>query len=196
MCGRPRSYGSYSRQSSRSRSSRGGGGGGGGSGRSGHRYSRRAMNGGSTTENEWSEDDDNRDFEKRKDRSLKRAREKIQPMNRAKGQLDVLAIADRLKSGQRNETAIGNADIDPMLIDKTTTFATIGGLGHHVRALKEMVVFPLMYPEFFDRFKMDPPRGVLFYGPPGTGKTLCARALANECSKSGAPLAAQSVVLG
>ena len=32
---------------------------------------------------------------------------------------------------------------------------------------------------------MDPPRGVLFYGPPGTGKTLCARALANECSKSG-----------
>ena len=33
--------------------------------------------------------------------------------------------------------------------------------------------------------QMDPPRGVLFYGPPGTGKTLCARALANECSKSG-----------
>ena len=41
------------------------------------------------------------------------------------------------------------------------------------------------YPEFFSKFKMDPPRGVLFYGPPGTGKTLCARALANECSKAG-----------
>lgn len=37
----------------------------------------------------------------------------------------------------------------------------------------------------FQKFKIDPPRGVLFHGPPGTGKTLCARALANECSKAG-----------
>ena len=44
-----------------------------------------------------------------------------------------------------------------------------------------MVVFPLLYPEVFERFKISPPRGVLFYGPPGTGKTLVARALANEC---------------
>ena len=48
------------------------------------------------------------------------------------------------------------------------TFASVGGLGKHVRALKEMVVFPLLYPEIFDRFKIAPPRGVLFYGPPGT----------------------------
>ncbi len=48
--------------------------------------------------------------------------------------------------------------------------------------LKEMIVFPLMYPEVFERFKINPPRGCLFYGPPGTGKTLVARALANECS--------------
>jgi len=41
------------------------------------------------------------------------------------------------------------------------------------------------YPEVFQKFKIDPPRGVLFHGPPGTGKTLCARALANECSKAG-----------
>jgi len=54
-----------------------------------------------------------------------------------------------------------------------------------VRALTEMIVFPLVYPEFFANFKMDAPRGVLFYGPPGTGKTLVARALANECSKAG-----------
>ena len=54
-----------------------------------------------------------------------------------------------------------------------------------MRALTEMIVFPLLYPEFFSNFKMDAPRGVLFYGPPGTGKTLVARALANECSKAG-----------
>jgi SpoVK/Ycf46/Vps4 family AAA+-type ATPase len=48
-----------------------------------------------------------------------------------------------------------------------------------------MVVFPLMYPEIFQKFSITPPRGVLFYGPPGTGKTLVARALANTCSNSG-----------
>ena len=40
-----------------------------------------------------------------------------------------------------------------------------------------MVTLPLLYPEFFSRFGVEAPRGVLFYGPPGTGKTLVARAL-------------------
>ncbi|NXW51991.1 ATD2B protein, partial [Nyctiprogne leucopyga] len=62
-------------------------------------------------------------------------------------------------------------------------FDSIGGLSHHILALKEMVVFPLLYPEIFEKFKIQPPRGCLFYGPPGTGKTLVARALANECSQ-------------
>ncbi|CAN0292961.1 unnamed protein product [Laminaria digitata] len=51
--------------------------------------------------------------------------------------------------------------------------------------LKEMVMLPLVYPELFEGFGAQPPKGVLFYGPPGTGKTLTARALANACSKSG-----------
>ncbi|NXR14699.1 ATAD2 protein, partial [Semnornis frantzii] len=62
-------------------------------------------------------------------------------------------------------------------------FDSVGGLADHISALKEMVVFPLLYPEVFERFKIQPPRGCLFYGPPGTGKTLVARALANECSQ-------------
>lgn len=38
--------------------------------------------------------------------------------------------------------------------------------------LKEMVMLPLVYPELFEGFGAQPPKGVLFYGPPGTGKTL------------------------
>ncbi|XP_018543885.1 ATPase family AAA domain-containing protein 2 isoform X1 [Lates calcarifer] len=76
----------------------------------------------------------------------------------------------------------GLADIDPMAIDQSVGFDSVGGLSGHISALKEMVVFPLLYPEVFDNFKIQPPRGCLFYGPPGTGKTLVARALANECS--------------
>ncbi|NXA47580.1 ATAD2 protein, partial [Nothocercus julius] len=62
-------------------------------------------------------------------------------------------------------------------------FDGVGGLSDHIAALKEMVIFPLLYPEVFEKFKIQPPRGCLFYGPPGTGKTLVARALANECSQ-------------
>merc|ERR1719232_42963 len=51
-----------------------------------------------------------------------------------------------------------------------------------VLVLMLMVMFPLLYPELFKKFDIQPPRGVLLYGPPGTGKTLLARALASECS--------------
>lgn len=64
-------------------------------------------------------------------------------------------------------------------------FDHIGGLDQHVASLKEMILFPLLYPEVFEKYKINPPRGVLFYGPPGTGKTLVARAICNECSNSG-----------
>uniref|UniRef100_A0AAZ3PHK4 ATPase family AAA domain-containing protein 2 n=1 Tax=Oncorhynchus tshawytscha TaxID=74940 RepID=A0AAZ3PHK4_ONCTS len=75
------------------------------------------------------------------------------------------------------------ADVDPMNLDTSVKFDSVGGLSNHIQSLKEMVVFPLLYPEVFERFKIQPPRGCLFYGPPGTGKTLVARALANECSQ-------------
>ncbi|XP_043995277.1 ATPase family AAA domain-containing protein 2-like isoform X1 [Gambusia affinis] len=91
---------------------------------------------------------------------------------------------EELFSSRREKLAMGAglADIDPMAIDRMVGFDSIGGLSGHISALKEMVVFPLLYPEVFDNFKIQPPRGCLFYGPPGTGKTLVARALANECS--------------
>ena len=74
-------------------------------------------------------------------------------------------------------------DIDPMGIDGSVRFDQIGGLTTHLQSLKETVLFPLIYPEMFETFKITPPKGMLFYGPPGTGKTLVARALANECSQ-------------
>uniref|UniRef100_A0A665U4R6 ATPase family AAA domain-containing protein 2 n=1 Tax=Echeneis naucrates TaxID=173247 RepID=A0A665U4R6_ECHNA len=83
---------------------------------------------------------------------------------------------------EKMNAGAGLADIDPMAIDQSVGFDSIGGLSGHISALKEMVVFPLLYPEVFDNFRIQPPRGCLFYGPPGTGKTLVARALANECS--------------
>ncbi|KAG2468111.1 ATD2B protein, partial [Polypterus senegalus] len=116
-------------------------------------------------------------FERRKSKSMTRARNRCLPMNLRGEDLASGILRDRVKVGA------SLADVDPMTIDTAVRFDSVGGLGHHIQALKEMVVFPLLYPEVFERFKIQPPRGCLFYGPPGTGKTLVARALANECSQ-------------
>ncbi|XP_026780120.3 ATPase family AAA domain-containing protein 2 isoform X1 [Pangasianodon hypophthalmus] len=119
---------------------------------------------------------DDEKFERRRSKSRNRSTNRCLPMNFRKE--DLLGIhKDRIKIGA------SLADVDPMQIDQTVRFDSIGGLNRHISALKEMVVFPLLYPEVFERFKIQPPRGCLFYGPPGTGKTLVARALANECSQ-------------
>ncbi|KAM1989898.1 hypothetical protein ACFX15_031208 [Malus domestica] len=79
----------------------------------------------------------------------------------------------------------GGADIQPLQVDDSVSFDDIGGLSEYIDALKEMVFFPLLYPDFFASYHITPPRGVLLCGPPGTGKTLIARALACAASKAG-----------
>ncbi|KAF8408546.1 hypothetical protein HHK36_004609 [Tetracentron sinense] len=79
----------------------------------------------------------------------------------------------------------GGADIQPLQVDDSVSFDDIGGLSEYIDALKEMVFFPLLYPDFFASYHITPPRGVLLCGPPGTGKTLIARALACAASNAG-----------
>lgn len=94
-----------------------------------------------------------------------------------------IAAAGGVK-GPGASTNGANLEISPLEVDPSVTFEQVGGLEHYVRALKEMVFLPLVYPELFERFHVTPPRGVLFYGPPGTGKTLVARALAAHASRA------------
>lgn len=54
-----------------------------------------------------------------------------------------------------------------MALDRDIKFDAVGGLSQHVKSLKEMIIFPLLYPEVFEKFRINPPRGVLFFGPPG-----------------------------
>jgi transitional endoplasmic reticulum ATPase len=62
------------------------------------------------------------------------------------------------------------------------SWADIGGLEDTKNQLIELVSYPVEHPEMYEKFGMEPPRGVLFYGPPGCGKTMLAKAVANECS--------------
>ncbi|PMP59516.1 MAG: AAA family ATPase [Caldisphaera sp.] len=56
----------------------------------------------------------------------------------------------------------------------------IGGLEGIKQELREVVEWPLKYPNSFKRIGIEPPKGVLLFGPPGTGKTLLAKAVATE----------------
>ncbi|XP_045488821.1 ATPase family AAA domain-containing protein 2 isoform X2 [Pieris rapae] len=91
----------------------------------------------------------------------------------------------KTKSTDDKKTDRALRDIQPIEVDGSVRFSSVGGLEEHIKCLREMVLFPLMYPDLFQKFKTRPAKGVLFHGPPGTGKTLLARALANECSLLG-----------
>ena len=56
----------------------------------------------------------------------------------------------------------------------------IGGLEEVKRSMKEVIEWPLKFPDSFKRLGIKPPTGVLLFGPPGCGKTLLAKAVANE----------------
>ena len=56
----------------------------------------------------------------------------------------------------------------------------MGGLEDAKLQLKEVIEWPLQYPELYTHLNAKPPNGILLYGPPGTGKTLIAKALAHE----------------
>lgn len=70
------------------------------------------------------------------------------------------------------ETVVENPNI---------SWEDIGGLEKVKQELRELVQYPVEYPEKFEKFGMSPSKGVLFYGPPGCGKTLLAKAIATEC---------------
>ncbi|KAL3319530.1 ATPase AAA domain-containing protein 2B [Cichlidogyrus casuarinus] len=112
-------------------------------------------------------------FQNRLDKSMLRARSELMPINLSRKDL-----SDRSLACKNNLT-----DIEPMKLDTSIGFDQVAGHEEKIRALKESVILPLVYPELFWKFGIEPPRGVLFCGPPGTGKTLLARSLANECNK-------------
>ena len=59
-------------------------------------------------------------------------------------------------------------------------WSDIGGMDELKSSLKEVVEWPLKYPDLFAQLQVSSPKGVLLYGPPGCSKTLMAKALATE----------------
>jgi len=67
-----------------------------------------------------------------------------------------------------------------LIIQPSETWDDIGGLQDAIQQLREVIEWPLKYPELYTHLNSRPPNGILLFGPPGSGKTLLAKALAHE----------------
>lgn len=68
-----------------------------------------------------------------------------------------------------------------LLVEKPNVrWSDIGGMGDLKLKLRQIVEWPLTFPETFHRLGIKAPRGLLMFGPPGCSKTMIAKALATE----------------
>jgi len=73
-------------------------------------------------------------------------------------------------------TSLGGARLDVAQV----SLDDVGDMAEVKQAVTEAVLWPLQYPDTFDRLGVDPPRGLLLYGPPGCGKTYLVKAIAGS----------------
>ncbi len=89
----------------------------------------------------------------------------------AVGQADFEAALEVVRPTSMSESSLELAKI---------TLDDVGDLVEVKQLLVESVLWPLTYPDTFDRLGVEPPRGVLLYGPPGCGKTYLVKAIAGS----------------
>ena len=74
------------------------------------------------------------------------------------------------------------------LVGDPSVFKDLIGVDDAIKAIRDALEIPILYPEVAKEYKLSPPKGILLYGPPGTGKSSLAYAVSQYfgypfCSK-------------
>jgi len=104
----------------------------------------------------------------------------------------VLKPLPDMANGEMRDLAL-NVQREIYLRNPNVRWEDIAGLEGAITLIKEAVVQPIKYPQFFQGL-LAPWKGVLLYGPPGTGKTLLAKAVATECRTTFFNISATSII--
>lgn len=80
-----------------------------------------------------------------------------------------------------NLSSVKPSAMRELLVEKPNVqWSDIGGMHDLKLKLKQIVEWPLLYPEAFKRLGIESPRGLCMFGAPGSSKTMIAKALATE----------------
>ncbi|KAG8487488.1 hypothetical protein CXB51_016237 [Gossypium anomalum] len=85
-----------------------------------------------------------------------------------------------VSNSNSNSSSIVNGGISIVSDGQWKAEEAVGGNAKALQALRELIVFPLIYSREAQKLGLKWPRGLLLYGPPGTGKTSLVRAIVRE----------------
>ncbi|KAG0227812.1 P-loop containing nucleoside triphosphate hydrolase protein [Mortierella sp. GBAus27b] len=107
------------------------------------------------------------------------------PLLVVKGTLIVILNEHENQDTVGTTTSGPNSESTGDMLNRETTLAhnlkVLPGLEGPVKALLEVVSYPLLYPHLIARLNIECPKGVLLHGPPGVGKTLLVSTVTHIC---------------